>query len=67
MAVLELDDVRLAYEDRGDGDPVVLVCGCGQPAISWDLGIAQGLLEAGFRVVTFDNRGVAPSSSPPAP
>ena len=67
MPTLELDDVDLVYEDRGAGDPVVLVCGCGQPALSWDLGVVQGLLGAGFRVVTFDNRGVAPSSSPAAP
>lgn len=67
MAVLELPDVRLDYQVRGEGDPVVLVCGCGQPAVSWELGVGPRLREAGFRVVTFDNRGVAPSSSPPAP
>ncbi len=29
--------------------------------------MVPALTEAGYRVVTFDNRGVAPSSSPPAP
>jgi 3-oxoadipate enol-lactonase len=67
MPTLELDDVALDYRVQGDGDPVVLICGCGQPALAWDLGVAPRLARAGFSVVTFDNRGVAPSSSPPAP
>jgi pimeloyl-ACP methyl ester carboxylesterase len=46
---------------------VVLVCGCGQPAVGWQLEIAPGLVNAGYQVITFDNRGVAPSSSPSAP
>src|SRR5581483_6408161 len=29
--------------------------------------VVQALVDADYRVVTFDNRGVAPSSSPPAP
>ncbi|HXW39176.1 MAG TPA: alpha/beta fold hydrolase [Acidimicrobiales bacterium] len=67
MATLDHDGVQLDYRVRGEGDPVVLICGCGQPAVSWELGVAPGLLDAGFSVVTFDNRGVPPSSSPPAP
>ena len=69
MPELSLDDVTIAYETFGPatGDPVVLVCGLGQPAGSWQLGMVPALTEAGFRVVTFDNRGMEPSSSPPAP
>src|SRR6204780_5126815 len=67
MPTVALDGVTLDYQVRGEGDPVILICGCGQPAIAWDLGVAPGLVAAGFSVVTFDNRGVAPSSSPPAP
>lgn len=67
MPEAELGDVTLAYEVMGDGEPVVLVAGCGQPAVAWHVGLAPELAAAGFRVVTFDNRGVAPSSSPPAP
>jgi pimeloyl-ACP methyl ester carboxylesterase len=62
-----LDGVTIAYDVAGDGEPVVLVCGCGQPALAWHLGLGPKLAAAGYRVVTFDNRGVAPSSSPPAP
>jgi pimeloyl-ACP methyl ester carboxylesterase len=64
-----IDAVTIGYDEFGDADaePVVLICGCGQPALAWQVGIVPGLVEAGYRVVTFDNRGVAPSSSPPAP
>ncbi len=68
MPTVDLGDVVIAYDVTGDAgaDPVVLVCGCGAPAAGW-FGISPVLAEAGYRVVTFDNRGVAPSSSPPAP
>jgi pimeloyl-ACP methyl ester carboxylesterase len=61
--------VTIAYDVSGPsaGDPVVLVCGLSQPAASWQLGIVPALTAAGYQVVTFDNRGVAPSSSPAAP
>ncbi|MDQ1533875.1 MAG: hypothetical protein QOF28_1636 [Actinomycetota bacterium] len=67
MAEVELGDVTIAYEVSGDGEPVVLICGCGQPAIAWHLGLVPALTAAGYQVITFDNRGMAPSSSPPAP
>jgi pimeloyl-ACP methyl ester carboxylesterase len=64
---LELDDVVLAYEVVGDGVPILLVPGCGQPAAAFQVGLAPALVDAGYQVVLFDNRGVAPSSAPPAP
>jgi pimeloyl-ACP methyl ester carboxylesterase len=69
MPEIALDDVTLAYDVFGDaeGEPVVLIGGCGQPALAWQVGVVPVLAGAGFRVVIFDNRGVAPSSSPPAP
>ncbi len=57
----------LAYEVTGDGEPLLLIAGCGQPAIAWHLGLVPALVEAGYAVATYDNRGVEPSSSPPAP
>jgi pimeloyl-ACP methyl ester carboxylesterase len=69
MPTVTARDVTIAYDVAGDPDaePVVLICGCGQPAVAWHLGIVPAFVAAGYRVVTFDNRGVAPSSSPPAP
>jgi len=51
----------------GDGEPLLLIAGCGQPAVAWHLSLVPALVAAGHTVATFDNRGVAPSSSPPAP
>ena len=51
----------------GEGEPLLLVAGCGQPAVAWHLSLVPALAAAGYAVVTFDNRGVEPSSSPPAP
>jgi len=69
MPTVRLGDVTIAYDVTGDADaePIVLICGCGQPAVAWHVGVVGALTAAGYRVVTFDNRGVAPSSSPPAP
>jgi pimeloyl-ACP methyl ester carboxylesterase len=69
MPEVELPGVTIAYDVFGppDGEPVVLVCGLSQPAMAWQLGLVPALTGAGYQVVTFDNRGVAPSSSPPAP
>jgi pimeloyl-ACP methyl ester carboxylesterase len=62
-----VNGVRLAYEEHGEGEPLVLVCGLGQPALSWPFSILPGLVAAGFKVITFDSRGMAPSEAPPAP
>jgi pimeloyl-ACP methyl ester carboxylesterase len=59
--------VTLAYDVVGDGEPLLLIAGCGQPATAWHLSLVPALAGAGYAVATFDNRGVAPSSSPPAP
>jgi pimeloyl-ACP methyl ester carboxylesterase len=61
------DEVTIVYDTFGDGEPLLLLCGCGQPAVAWHLTLVPALVEAGYRVITFDNRGVAPSSSPPPP
>ena len=69
MPEAQLPGVRIAYDVFGPdtGEPVVLVCGLSQPALAWHFAMVPALTEAGYRVVTFDNRGVAPSSAPPAP
>ncbi len=57
------DDIRLHFEDRGSGQPVVLVHGYPLDGRSWEKQEAA-LLEAGFRVITYDRRGFGRSSSP---
>ncbi len=67
MPELTIGDATIFYDLFGQGEPVVLVCGCGQPAVGWQMSLVPALTAAGYQVLTFDNRGVPPSSSPPPP
>jgi pimeloyl-ACP methyl ester carboxylesterase len=48
----------LAYDDRGTGEPVVFIAGQGGAGRTWHLHQVPAFLAAGYRVITFDNRGV---------
>ncbi|MFI6481252.1 alpha/beta fold hydrolase [Nonomuraea sp. NPDC050663] len=65
MAVARVNGTSLTYTDQGTGDPVILVMGTGGPGHIWHLHQVPALLAAGFRVITFDNRGLSPSPGPP--
>jgi pimeloyl-ACP methyl ester carboxylesterase len=67
MPSAEISGVRLSYDVAGDGEPVLLVCGTGQPAYTYQMFQVPALVDAGYQVVTFDNRGVGASDSPPPP
>ncbi|HLI77156.1 MAG TPA: alpha/beta hydrolase [Acidobacteriaceae bacterium] len=56
-------DIELYYEDRGEGQPVVLVHGWPLNGASWERQ-ATALLAAGYRVITYDRRGFGHSSKP---
>jgi pimeloyl-ACP methyl ester carboxylesterase len=64
---VDVGGITLSYETSGDGDPVLLVCGTGQRSFTWQLFQVPALTGAGYRVVTFDNRGMPPSDAPPPP
>jgi pimeloyl-ACP methyl ester carboxylesterase len=55
--------IDLHFEDRGSGQPVVLIHGFPLSGRSWEKQ-AFALLEAGFRVITYDRRGFGDSSQP---
>ena len=55
--------IDLHYEDRGTGQPVVLIHGFPLSGRSWEKQ-AFALLDAGFRVITYDRRGFGHSSQP---
>jgi pimeloyl-ACP methyl ester carboxylesterase len=48
----------LAYDDRGGGEPVVFITGRGGLGRVWHFHQVPAFLASGYRVVTFDNRGV---------
>ncbi|MFB4264624.1 alpha/beta fold hydrolase [Nonomuraea sp. GTA35] len=55
--------IELYYEDHGSGRPVVLIHGYPLSGHSWEKQTAA-LLEAGYRVITYDRRGFGQSSRP---
>ncbi|MGP3998795.1 alpha/beta fold hydrolase [Streptomyces sp. 8N706] len=55
--------IDLYYEDHGQGQPVVLIHGYPLDGHSWEKQSAA-LLEAGYRVITYDRRGFGRSSQP---
>jgi 3-oxoadipate enol-lactonase len=57
--------VRLAWEAFGEGEPVLFIHGLGYDRHGW--GPAPETLAERFRVITFDNRGVGESDTPPGP
>ncbi|MEV6615678.1 alpha/beta hydrolase [Streptomyces sp. NPDC051051] len=58
-------DIEVHYEDKGAGQPVVLIHGYPLDGNSWE-GQTSALLEAGYRVITYDRRGFGKSSQPSA-
>ena len=62
MPVVTVNGIQINHEVRGSGPLVVLIMGTGSPGRVWDLHQTPALVAAGYRVCTFDNRGIAPSS-----
>ncbi|MDA4112640.1 MAG: alpha/beta hydrolase [Thaumarchaeota archaeon] len=56
-------EIDLYYEDHGTGKPVVLIHGYPLSGASWEKQVPV-LLDAGFRVITYDRRGFGQSSKP---
>ena len=56
-------NIELYYEDHGCGKPVVLIHGYPLSGASWEKQV-PALLNAGYRVITYDRRGFGKSSQP---
>lgn len=54
---------QLHYQDCGQGQPVVLIHGWPLSGLSWEAQVMP-LVEAGFRVITYDRRGFGQSCQP---
>jgi len=65
MTTAVAGDVRLAFDVRGTGEPVLLIQGLGYGRTGW--GSLPGRLARSHTVVTFDNRGFGDSDKPPGP
>ena len=56
-------NIELYYEDHGSGKPVVFIHGYPLSGASWEKQVPP-LLNAGYRVITYDRRGFGKSSQP---
>jgi non-heme chloroperoxidase len=56
-------NIHLYYEDHGSGQPAVLIHGWPLSGGSWEKQVPV-LLDAGYRVITYDRRGFGDSSKP---
>ena len=56
-------DIKIYYEDLGSGQPIVLIHGFPLNGHSWEKQTSV-LLDAGYRVITYDRRGFGASSQP---
>lgn len=61
------DGTRLCFRVKGEGAPILLVVGMGIQLIHWPQTLIDGLVQRGFRVITFDNRDVGLSTRSSTP
>jgi len=57
--------ITINYEERGAGDPLVLIMGLGAPGTLWEDHVA--VFEQHFRCILIDNRGAGESDKPKGP
>jgi pimeloyl-ACP methyl ester carboxylesterase len=55
--------VELHYQDYGSGEPIVLIHGWPLSGRAWESQV-PALVQAGYRVITYDRRGFGQSSQP---
>ena len=55
--------MNLAYDDHGRGDPVLFIAGRGGAGRTWHVHQVPAFLAAGYRAITFDNRGIGATES----
>lgn len=69
MTAAPANGLTIEHEVHGPpgGEPILLVMGLGAQLILWPPAFIDGLTDAGYRVVTFDNRDVGRSSRVDAP
>ncbi len=65
MPVAAVNGIRLHYSDIGSGEPVVMVMGTAGSGRIWHTHQVPALKAAGYRVITFDNRGIPPTDECP--
>lgn len=65
MPFITVNEINLYYEQHGDGEDLVLICGFGSHHYRWKR--ILDTLAKSYRVLVFDNRGTGQSDAPPPP
>lgn len=65
MPTVDVAGVSIHYTSQGQGSPVLFLMGLGVGGIGWQPQVEA--LRGRHRCITFDNRGVGASDSPPGP
>ena len=63
MPTLSIDGHDTYYERRGSGEPILLIQGLGGNVLHWGDGFLDGLLDGGFELILYDNRGAGRSGA----
>lgn len=67
MPTVHLNNIDINYQLEGEGpETIVLVNGLADALESWDFQV-PALLQSGFRVLRFDNRGIGGTEAPTGP
>lgn len=64
MPFVSTNGIRLSYERTGRGEPVLMIMGQAAGGNVWKMNQVPALIQAGYEVITFDNRGMPPSDVP---
>ena len=59
---VEANGIEIAYDEVGEGAPLLLVMGIGAQLVHWPDAFVHALADEGFRVIRFDNRDVGEST-----
>ncbi len=62
--ICRANGIMISYEERGEGEPLILIMGLGAPGAKWEPHIRA--YEKHFRVIAMDNRGAGQSDKPVA-
>jgi pimeloyl-ACP methyl ester carboxylesterase len=65
MPTINANGITLYYEERGTGDPLILIMGLGAPGSRWEDHVSY--YASAFRCITIDNRGADQSDRPQGP
>lgn len=56
MTSVQTNGITIEFEERGSGEPLLLVMGLSGQLIDWPAGFVDELVDQGFRVIMTDNR-----------